>query len=264
MAGEGVVLQRHRVGHARRERRRVAHQGCTASSSPVASNSASTRPQSGEKRNVVEIVADELGPSLRWARAEVERTQRTGPDGTPLRQAARRRPPPVAAPVIPSTATKSRSEPHEKIEKDIQMTSKKNRARAPKRSTRSSRRRPSVLVTDKVDFVDYKDVNLLNRFVSDRSKIRNRRVTGNTVQQQRDIANAVKNAREMALLPYTKRVSQTRAGRPPRDRDEDGGGRRATTEVVAIRSAPTLLSPRPMSRSTTPSWTSTTPTPTPK
>jgi len=82
-----------------------------------------------------------------------------------------------------------------------------------------------VLVTDKVEFVDYKDVNLLNRFVSDRSKIRNRRVTGNTVQQQRDIANAVKNAREMALLPYTKRVSQTRAGRPPRDRDEDGGGR---------------------------------------
>jgi len=39
--------------------------------------------QAGEKRNVVEIVADELGPSLRWARAEVERTQRTGPDGTP-------------------------------------------------------------------------------------------------------------------------------------------------------------------------------------
>ena len=40
------------------------------------------------------------------------------------------------------------------------------------------------------------------------------------MQQQRDIANAVKNAREMALLPYTKRVSQTRAGRPPRDGEE--------------------------------------------
>src|SRR3954454_6145565 len=38
---------------------------------------------SGEKRNVVEIAADELGPSLRWARANVERTQRTGPDGAP-------------------------------------------------------------------------------------------------------------------------------------------------------------------------------------
>jgi small subunit ribosomal protein S18 len=105
------------------------------------------------------------------------------------------------------------------------MTSKKNRARAPKEINKKFKKKTSVLVTDKVEFVDYKDVNLLNRFVSDRSKIRNRRVTGNTVQQQRDIANAVKNAREMALLPYTKRVSQTRAGRPPRDRDEDGGGR---------------------------------------
>jgi small subunit ribosomal protein S18 len=105
------------------------------------------------------------------------------------------------------------------------MTSKKNRARAPKEINKKFKKKTSVLVTDKVDFVDYKDVNLLNRFVSDRSKIRNRRVTGNTVQQQRDIANAVKHAREMALLPYTKRVSQTRAGRPPRDRDEDGGGR---------------------------------------
>jgi small subunit ribosomal protein S18 len=105
------------------------------------------------------------------------------------------------------------------------MTSKKNKARAPKELNKKFKKKTSVLVTDKVEFVDYKDVNLLNRFVSDRSKIRNRRVTGNTVQQQRDIANAVKNAREMALLPYTKRVSQTRAGRPPRDRDEDGGGR---------------------------------------
>jgi small subunit ribosomal protein S18 len=106
------------------------------------------------------------------------------------------------------------------------MTSKKNRARAPKEVNKKFKKKTSVLVTDKVEFVDYKDVNLLNRFVSDRSKIRNRRVTGNTVQQQRDIANAVKNAREMALLPYTKRVSQTRAGRPPRERDDEGGGRR--------------------------------------
>jgi small subunit ribosomal protein S18 len=102
------------------------------------------------------------------------------------------------------------------------MTSKKNRARAPKEINKKFKKKTSVLVTDKVDYIDYKDVNLLNRFVSDRSKIRNRRVTGNTVQQQRDIANAVKNAREMALLPYTKRVSQTRAGRPPRDRDDEG------------------------------------------
>src|SRR4029453_13809414 len=97
------------------------------------------------------------------------------------------------------------------------MTSKKNKARAPKEiNPKKFKKKTSVLVTDKVEYVDYKDVNLLTRFVSDRSKIRNRRVTGNTVQQQRDIANAIKNSREMALLPYTKRVSNTRPGRPPR------------------------------------------------
>lgn len=104
------------------------------------------------------------------------------------------------------------------------MTSKKNRARAPKEANpKKFKKKTSVLVTEKVDYIDYKDVNLLQRFVSDRSKIRNRRVTGNTVQQQREVANAIKNAREMALLPYTKRVSTQRAGRPPRDGDERRG-----------------------------------------
>lgn len=119
------------------------------------------------------------------------------------------------------------------------MTSKKNKARAPREANpKKFKKKTSVLLTDKVEFVDYKDVNLLQRFVSDRSKIRNRRVTGNDVQQQRDIANAIKNAREMALIPYSKRVSQTRAGRPPRDGDDrrERGPRReeaATTEVQA-------------------------------
>ncbi|MEU4539546.1 30S ribosomal protein S18 [Streptosporangium sp. NPDC023825] len=53
--------------------------------------------------------------------------------------------------------------------------------------------------------VDYKDTDLLRRFISDRGKIRSRRVTGVTVQQQRQLARAVKNAREMALLPYASR-----------------------------------------------------------
>ena len=51
--------------------------------------------------------------------------------------------------------------------------------------------------------IDYKDTNLLRKFISDRGKIRARRVTGNCSQHQRDIAIAVKNSREMALLPYT-------------------------------------------------------------
>jgi small subunit ribosomal protein S18 len=51
--------------------------------------------------------------------------------------------------------------------------------------------------------IDYKDTTLLRKFVSDRGKIRARRVTGNCTQHQRDIAMAVKNSREMALMPYS-------------------------------------------------------------
>ena len=58
---------------------------------------------------------------------------------------------------------------------------------------------------DKTTYVDYKDIALLRKFMSDRGKIRARRVTGNCSQHQRLVATAVKNAREMALLPYSSR-----------------------------------------------------------
>ncbi len=58
---------------------------------------------------------------------------------------------------------------------------------------------------DGVTYVDYKDVALLRKFMSERGKIRARRVTGNCTQHQRLVATAVKNAREMALVPYTSR-----------------------------------------------------------
>ena len=54
-----------------------------------------------------------------------------------------------------------------------------------------------------IEVIDYKDVALLRKFISDRGKIRARRVTGVSVQEQRKIAKAVKNAREIALLPYS-------------------------------------------------------------
>lgn len=54
-----------------------------------------------------------------------------------------------------------------------------------------------------VTHIDYKDIALLRKFISDRGKIRARRVTGVSVQEQRRIAKAIKNAREMALLPYS-------------------------------------------------------------
>ena len=62
-----------------------------------------------------------------------------------------------------------------------------------------------IFCKDRIDYVDYKDVVTLRKFVSDRGKIRARRVSGNCVQHQRDVATAVKNAREMALLPYSSR-----------------------------------------------------------
>ena len=72
---------------------------------------------------------------------------------------------------------------------------------------------------EKATSVDYKDTTLLRKFISDRGKIRARRVTGNCVQHQRDVAIAVKNARELALLPYTQRTVSERTG------GRGGGGR---------------------------------------
>lgn len=65
------------------------------------------------------------------------------------------------------------------------------------------RQRKAPALAPGVDRVDYKDVQLLRTFISDRGKIRSRRVTGITPRQQRMVTRAVKNAREMALLPYT-------------------------------------------------------------
>ncbi|NUP22378.1 MAG: 30S ribosomal protein S18 [Streptomyces sp.] len=56
-----------------------------------------------------------------------------------------------------------------------------------------------------ITYIDYKDTDLLRRFLSDRGKIRSRRVTRVTARQQRQLAKAIKNAREMALLPYASR-----------------------------------------------------------
>ena len=89
-----------------------------------------------------------------------------------------------------------------------------------KDNARRAKKKVSLLITERVDYVDWKDVNLLRRFMSDRAKIRARRVTGNNVQQQAEIAKAIKNAREMALLPYASRVTQTRG--PKRDGERRG------------------------------------------
>jgi small subunit ribosomal protein S18 len=112
------------------------------------------------------------------------------------------------------------------------MTSKKNKLRAAKLLQRRYKKKPNPLNPEGIDYIDYKDVNLLQRFMSDRSKLKARRMTGADVQQQREIATAVKNAREMALLPYTKRVAGLRG---PRNRDDDREERGGVSRDVVER-----------------------------
>ena len=111
---------------------------------------------------------------------------------------------------------------------------KKSRPRAKDANPRKYKKKTSPIVIEKVEYVDYKNVDLLQRFMSDRAKIRNRRVSGNDVQQQREVANAIKIAREMGLLPYAKRVASASRQRPPRDGEGRGGRPRDTgdTEVL--------------------------------
>ena len=82
---------------------------------------------------------------------------------------------------------------------------KRRREKEEKGWQKRGKRKYCQFCKDKVDRVDYKDVVTLRKFVSERGKIRARRVTGNCVQHQRAVASAVKNAREMALLPYSSR-----------------------------------------------------------
>lgn len=112
-----------------------------------------------------------------------------------------------------------------------------NNKRAPKQNdTRRVGKKKAPPIPGNVTWVDYKDVNLLRKFTSERGKIRSRRVSGLSVQQQSAVAIAVKTARELALLPYVNRNITERSPRPPR-RDAPEGAKYETegedTEVEA-------------------------------
>ena len=120
------------------------------------------------------------------------------------------------------------------------MAKKATRGRGKPENPRKYKKKTSPLIIEKVEYVDYKDVDLLSRFMSDRAKIRNMRVTGNDRQQQLEIAKAIKIAREMALLPYAKRVASAARGgrrddrRGPRDNemnDQVEGGEELDDQV---------------------------------
>jgi small subunit ribosomal protein S18 len=85
----------------------------------------------------------------------------------------------------------------------------------------SGRRKPCPYCKEKIDQVDYKDLGALRRFISERGKIRSRRITGACRRHQSQVATAVKRARELALLPYVAEPANERAGGGRRDRDRD-------------------------------------------
>jgi small subunit ribosomal protein S18 len=93
----------------------------------------------------------------------------------------------------------------------------RERKRAPKEGVRKGKKKVDIVARDGIDWVDYKDVNLLRKFMSDRGKIRARRVSGLSTQNQRAVAHAIKLARELALLPY----ATERAPRPQRQPRSD-------------------------------------------
>ena len=71
-----------------------------------------------------------------------------------------------------------------------------------RRGNRKGRRKVCAFCVDKVESIDYKDVNKLSRFVSERAKILPRRVTGTCAKHQRELTTAIKRARQVALIPY--------------------------------------------------------------
>ena len=107
------------------------------------------------------------------------------------------------------------------------MAKQRNRKPARRRDTKrggpgSGRRKPCPYCKDKIEQVDYKDTSALRRFISERGKIRSRRITGACRRHQSQIATAVKRARELALLPYVSdSPERERGGRGDRDRDRD-------------------------------------------
>ena len=102
----------------------------------------------------------------------------------------------------------------------------KSRQRAPKIDPRrGQKKKPCSFCVHGTAHIDYKDIKSLSKYLSDRGKIRGRRVSGNCQQHQRDVTEAIKTARELALLPYTQRTVTERRTRGGRDRDDRGGER---------------------------------------
>mgnify|MGYP000157935104 CR=1 FL=1 len=87
---------------------------------------------------------------------------------------------------------------------DLENNDKERNNNNARNSRPSRRRRVSRLMAERIDYIDYKDMKLLQSFIAENGKILPRRLTGVSAWQQRKLAEAIKRARNVALLPYTK------------------------------------------------------------
>ena len=106
------------------------------------------------------------------------------------------------------------------------QTKQQSGRRRPSASTGPIRRKSCYFCKEKIEEVDYKNYNQLRRYVSERGKIRSRRITGACRRHQNQVARAVKRAREVALLPYVSETRDSREDREDRGVEEPEGGAR--------------------------------------
>ena len=127
---------------------------------------------------------------------ETEKEQETEQEQPVAEQADAAAPAAAPAPAAAAASTSTAGERPAPRQRDMDNQDR------PQRRGRG-RRRPCVMCVEKMAFVDYKDFNFLRRFVSDRGRIDTRRKTGTCAKHQRALAQAIKRARHLALLPYT-------------------------------------------------------------
>ena len=96
------------------------------------------------------------------------------------------------------------------------MSEERGERRPRPRGGRRPRRKVCSFCVDKIEYIDYKDINRLRRFVNERGKILPRRMSGNCAKHQRQLSEAIKRARAIALLPYTVDSSDICTRIPPR------------------------------------------------
>ena len=191
---QAELLRRHRLGRPGRELRAVPRQG------PAGGRPGPARPgASGTPRTAASARRSRSSPTTSSSSAAATTAASGGGASSSCPRArARRR--------LVRRLPRGRGRRRHSVLGDSRWHSQKpsRRASVPAPRLAPGRRKSCLFCKDKVEEVDYKNLNQLRRYISEKGKIRNRRITGACRRHQRQVAVAVKRAREMALLPYVE------------------------------------------------------------